>query len=92
MADKAWRRGKSGLKAETRRSHGGHMADTRRTHGGQAPGTRPNHIAASLFFLRENPAVHCLGKKQPAKQPRVIAAAFRQVIDRGEALDDIVAC
>ena len=66
-----------GHKADTRRTHhGGHkangsqaldehkadtwpMADTLRT----APGTRPEHIAASLFFLRENSMVNCLGNE-----------------------------
>ena len=45
-------------RADTRRTRGGHMPDTRRT----SSGTRPEHIAASLFFLRENPTVNCLGK------------------------------
>ena len=52
VADKDWRRGQSQQ----------HKADKWRTHGGQAPETRPEHIAASLFFLRENPTVNCLGK------------------------------
>ena len=43
-------------------------ADTRGTHGGQTLGTRPEHIAASLFFLRENPTVNCLGKKIKTKK------------------------
>ena len=64
IADKVWRRGHSGIKADTRRTHGGRKADTRRTHGGQARGTRPEHIAASSFFLRENPTVNCFGKKR----------------------------
>ena len=47
--------------AGTRQGHGGRKADTWRTHGAQVPGTRPEHIAASLFILRENPTVNCLG-------------------------------
>ena len=39
---------------------GGH----KRTSGGQAPETRPEHIAASLFFLRENPTVNCWGNNK----------------------------
>ena len=64
VADK-WRTRTGGAaKANnTRWTEGGHMANTWRTHGGQAPGTRPEHIAASLFFLRENPTVNCLGNK-----------------------------
>ena len=65
MPDKVWRHGS-----------GGHMpdkfgdADTMQTHGKQAPGTRPEHIAASLFFLRENPTVNCLGKKDVVERNR----------------------
>ena len=45
------------------RTKGGQVADTSRTHGGRAPEMRPEHIAASLFFLRENPTVNCLGNQ-----------------------------
>ena len=80
VVDKFWRRGQSGLKADTRQTHAdtccqgqpkrtqgkhkGQEADTWRTRGRQALGTGPGHIAASLFFLRENPTVNCLGKKE----------------------------
>ena len=63
IADNVWRRGQSGPKADTihkadtwrTRFGGAAKADSRRTRtqGGQAPGTRPEHIAASLFSLRE---------------------------------------
>ena len=52
MADKVWRRGRSGPKA-----------GAWRTHCGQASGMRPEHIAASLFFPRENPTENSLGAK-----------------------------
>ena len=62
MAD-TWRTRFGGVaKADSRWTQGGHEADTWRTRGGQAPGTWPEHIAASFFFLRENPTVNCLGK------------------------------
>ena len=53
-------------KAQSRRKEGGQW----RTHGGQAPGTRPEHNAASLSLLRENPTVNGLGKKLPLYQHR----------------------
>ena len=57
MANKVWSRGQSGLRADTRRTRGGQRG--RHMHGGQAWGR--DHIAASLFFLRGNPTVNCLG-------------------------------
>ena len=83
LADTWWTKGKADTwqtrfgdtakvdtRPDTRRTqggHGGHMAATWRAKGGQAPGTRAEHIAASLFFLRENPTVNCLGKNQAWK-------------------------
>ena len=64
MADTWWTRFGGVAKADSRWTQGRHEADTWRTRGGQAPGTRPEHIAASFFFLRENPTVNCLGKKE----------------------------
>ena len=54
------RRTSGGQEAEarskpTRRTSGGHMADKLQRRG--------EHVAASLFFLRENLTVNCLGKK-----------------------------
>ena len=53
-------------KADTGRTNGGHMADTRRTQGGHMADKlreRGQSIARQVFFLRENPAVNCLGNK-----------------------------
>ena len=65
MAAKVWRGSQRRHKTKTWQTRFGGAgvakADSRRTQGGQAPGTRPEHIAASLFFLRENFTVNCLG-------------------------------
>ena len=59
-------------KADTLRTHGGQSGETlpkrnqgrdKADNGGQALGTRPEHIAANLFLLRENPTVKLFGEK-----------------------------
>ena len=98
MADKVWRRGHRGLKADTGQTQGkqsglkadtwltqvGHMVDTWRTRFGGAvkadsrrardgymadtrwtsSGDAARAYRSQPFFLRENPTVNCLGKKE----------------------------